>query len=92
MRWDRFDRYYFSLYNSGGVTSFSVVVSGWERNSIMVGGDGNVRKDAAAAVIVSLVGVVPLSITITIIMKWSALRQTQDYKCDDLEIKSAKEK
>ena len=86
VRWDGCDRYYLWLCGGGGVASFSGVVSGY------VGGDSDCIDNAAVTVTVSLVGMVRLSITKTMIMKWSALRQTRDYECDDLEIKSSKEK
>ena len=56
---------------------FSRVVSGWESGSIVIGVDGDSSDNAEAVVTVSLVGVVALTIMMTMILKKSDLCQTQ---------------
>ena len=77
MQWDGCDRYYLSLCGGGGMTSLSRVVKGWERNSVVVGDDRDVSDVSAAVVTVSLVRVVPLSITRKMILERIFLFPTQ---------------
>ena len=68
VQWYGCNQYYLLVCGGGGMNSFSRVVTGWDSNSVVVGGDGDCSNDAALVVDVCLVRVLPLSITTAIIM------------------------